>query len=446
MKATITCVGVALLAGCACEPPIASPDASFDVGRDAVDASVDVGRDAPIDAYVPPDAFVPLVLTELDPSACTPPAPLPPRARALPADSTPRILWTRSIRELGIGGGYLNIGAVDHNGDLHFSVLSAQLRGGEVSRTGDLLGYGTGFERTKGPSGALTILPDESAAEWSNSSIRIDESPPREVPRSIWWPHNGDPDERTIGVAMAATSDGLYAYRGYGNGTLRKYCADGRLQWELSGVTSTYFQVDDDDSVWIRRPDGPDEVNVRVDRHGSVVEAVDGYVDFAGTSRWISTLDADGETVTHRRVVGGVELDRIVSDRPVRPDPFGGAWVQVGPSTADWVHHVDGVDVGRLTAYINGAPVGEDGSFLVREISASDEYSLARVLPTGEVAWRLSVPLLGYITHDIDGRVYLYGGDQIVAVQTDVLPPNVRGCWQHRCNPLANMSIAPYPG
>jgi hypothetical protein len=245
---------------------------------------------------------------------------------------------------------------------------------------------------------------------------------------------------------MAATSDGLYAYRGYGNGTLRKYCADGRLQWELSGVTSTYFQVDDDDSVWIRRPDGPDEVNVRVDRHGSVVEAVDGYVDFAGTSRWISTLDADGETVTHRRVVGGVELDRIVSDRPVRPDPFGGAWVQVGPSTADWVHHVDGVDVGRLTAYINGAPVGEDGSFLVREISASDEYSLARVLPTGEVAWRLSVPLLGYITHDIDGRVYLYGGDQIIAVQTDVLPPNVRGCWQHRCNALANLSVVPYPG
>jgi hypothetical protein len=446
MKATITCVGVALLAGCACEPPIASPDASFDVGRDAVDASVDVGRDAPIDAYVPPDAFVPLVLTELDPSACPPPAPLPPRARALPADSTPRILWTRSIRALGISDGYLNIGAVDHNGDLHFSVLSAQLRGGEVSRTGDLLGYGEGFTLTKGPSGALTILPDDSAAEWSDSSIRIDESPPREFPRSIWWPHNGDPGAYTIGVAMAATSDGLYAYRGYGNGTLRKYCADGRLQWELSGVSSWYFLVDDEDSVWIRRPNGPDEVSVRVDRHGSVVEAVDGNVAFAATSRWINTLNADGTTVTYRRVVGGVEVDRIVSDRPVRPDPFGGAWVQVGSSTVDWVHHVDGVDVGRVTASIDGAPVGEDGSFLVREISASDEYSLARVLPTGEVAWRLSVPLFGYITHDIDGRVYLYVGDQIVAVQTDVLPPNVRGCWQHRCNPLANMSIAPYPG
>jgi hypothetical protein len=47
---------------------------------------------------------------------------------------------------------------------------------------------------------------------------------------------------------------------------------------------------------------------------------------------------------------------------------------------------------------------------------------------------------------DIDRRVYLYADDQIIAVQTDVLPPNVRGCWQHRCNALANMSIAPYPG
>ena len=104
---------------------------------------------------------------------------------------------------------------------LHFSVLSAQLRGGEVSRTGDLLGYGEGFSPTKGPMGDLTILPDDSAAEWSDSFIRIDESPPGEVPRSIWWPHNGDPGAYTIGVAMAATSDGLYAYRGYGNGTLQ---------------------------------------------------------------------------------------------------------------------------------------------------------------------------------------------------------------------------------
>ena len=45
-----------------------------------------------------------------------------------------------------------------------------------------------------------------------------------------------------------------------------------------------------------------------------------------------------------------------------------------------------------------------------------------------------------------DDRVYLYCLDTITAVQTDVLPPNVRGCWQHRCNALANMSIAPYPG
>ena len=432
----------ALIAGCTCGEPFVG----FDARALTPDASMDVGRDAPIDAYASPDASITeLALEEFDPTPCAPVA-LPPRNRMLPVDATPRVLWTRSLDELGVEGVFYDRGAIDRTGDLHFSTLLFELRGGEISRDGALLGFGDGSDRTEGPLGLMTILPNDRAAEWSDSIVRIDESPPSTSPQTIYWPHDGNPRIETTGIGMAATSDGLYAYRGYGGGRLRKYCADGRLQWELSGVPSRNLQVDEEDSVWIRGTDAAGATSVRVDRDGRVIEREDGYVEFADTSRWIHSLNADGRTLIYRRVVDGVEVDRIVSDRPVFPDPFGGAWVAVGPSTVDWVHRVGGVDVGRLTASLSGAPVGEDGSFLVREISASDEYSLIRVLPTGEVAWRLSVPPFGFITHDIDGRVYLYGGHQIIAVQTDVLPPNVRGCWQHRCNALANMSIAPYPG
>jgi hypothetical protein len=50
-----------------------------------------------------------------------------------------------------------------------------------------------------------------------------------------------------------------------------------------------------------------------------------------------------------------------------------------------------------------------------------------------------------YMTLDVDGRLYLYGSGHVIAVQTDVLPPSVRGCWQHRCSPRGDNRIEPLP-
>jgi hypothetical protein len=62
--------------------------------------------------------------------------------------------------------------------------------------------------------------------------------------------------------------------------------------------------------------------------------------------------------------------------------------------------------------------------------------------PDGSIAWELPVPgEFTYVTHDLDGRVYLYGDGLIMAVQTDVLPPAVRGCWQHRCSAAGDLRI-----
>jgi hypothetical protein len=71
---------------------------------------------------------------------------------------------------------------------------------------------------------------------------------------------------------------------------------------------------------------------------------------------------------------------------------------------------------------------------------------IGRLLPDGAVAWTLPIEQsFVYMTLDVDGRLYLYGAQHVIAVQTDVLPPGVRGCWQHRCSPQGDDRIEPLP-
>ena len=444
MQRLLTFSTLALIAGCTCDEPVVG----FDAQETTPDAPLDAGRDAALDAYTSADAFVPLALTEIDPSPCPTLTPPPRRARALPADSTPRILWTRSVRALGIDEGYPDVGAIDRNGDLHFSVPLLEIRGAEVSGEGALLGFGFGFDRTKAAWGPMMIFPNDHGGEWSGDTIRIDASPPSLGSfQGVAWPNGSGADMRSISVGLAATSDGFYAYRGSSGGRLRKYCMDGRLQWELAGVTSANIRIDVDDSVWLA---GPQDTTQRVDKYGAVVETVRGTVQFAGDDRWVTTLSSDERTFTNIRFVDGIETDRFVSEFAqggVSPDPTGGYSRLLGDPPRS-VRFVGGVEVSSIPADGSGGvfgSYGEDGSTI--RFRTTDPPSLSRRMPNGSLVWELEFPTpFRSITHDIDGRVYLYGLDTIIAVQTDVLPPNVRGCWQHRCNALANMSIAPYPG
>jgi hypothetical protein len=408
-------------------------------------ASVDVTPDAGMDAFdwSTADAFTPLRLTEFDPSPCAPVPPPRRRPRALPSDPTPRILWTRHIRDLGLEG-YPNPGAIDRNGDLHFSTLFAQLRGAEMGVDGTLLGYGFGFDRSDA-MGMMTILPDDHAAEWAGEMIRIDASPPvLDTIRAIDFRDPGGPPADPTRIAeLAATSDGLYAFRSSGGGRLRKFCLDGRLQWELAGLYGGGMRVDVDDSIWIPASDG---ISLHIDRHGGVLETVYGSIQFAGESRWVGTLDPEEAMITWVRSVDGVEQFRLTapSDRSLSPDPTGAYWLLVGdPPRA--TRFIDGVELTSrpLPDSIYGASAA-DGSWL--RWRSGDLVTVSRELPNGTVAWELELPgPIRSFTHDVDGRVYVYGSDHITAIQTDVLPPNVRGCWQYRCNPLANLSIVPLP-
>lgn len=413
------------------------------VRRDArsVDAPPDAGTDA--FAWWHFDAFTPLQLTEFNPAPCTPVPPPPRRPRALPADSTPRILWTRNVRELGLES-FPNPGAVDRNGDLHFSTLLIQARGAEIAVDGTLLGYGFGFDRDD-IMGPMMILPDDHAAEWAGDRIRIDSSPPAlDTIRAInFYEPVGPPGNPSRIVELAATSDGLYAFRSAGGGRLRKFCLDGRLQWELAGLYGGGMSVDVDDSIWIPVSEG---VNVHVDRQGAILETVVGSIQFAGESRWVGTRDPGGATITWIRSVDGVERFRLTAraDRGLNPDPTGG-YSMLADDPSRTVRFVDGVEVAsrpRPTSHYGAS--GEDGSVL--RWTSTGRSTVSREFPDGTVAWELELPgPISSLIHDIDGRVYVYGVLHITAIQTDVLPPNVRGCWQYRCNALANRSIVPLP-
>ena len=457
-----TLIGTAV-AGCSCSPPAASDadTSSLDASMalDAVADRIDVGTDARVDAWAE-DAWVSpeLVLRTIDPSPCPPVAALPRRPRGLPVDATPRVLWRRTFGELGIEGYPLSAGALGRDGHVHLSTVSFGHQHFEIDGDGALLGGGLPGGRGKGPTGPMAALFDGRVAEWSQSRIRLDHTPPEpdsggmlefraDGPRDFDW------------VDVSATSDGFYAYRS-SRGLLRKYCADGRLQWELLGINgNAYFQVEDDDSIWFNAGPATDFRMVRVDRNGAVVERLpwpsgvshEGMsVLFADTTRFVNTLSVDGRTsfVVAIEGVSGRELYRI--EHPVeelqafRPDPFGGVWI--GLSSVAGVRYVDGVEVARASPNesLQDAIITADGSMLTAG-SSIESPSVVRLLPDGSIGWELPVPLFPEnMILDVDGRLYFFE-TEVVAVQTDVLPPGIRGCWQHRCSPGGDNRIEPLP-
>ena len=131
-----------------------------------------------------------------------------------------------------------------------------------------------------------------------------------------------------------------------------------------------------------------------------------------------------------------------------RLTPDGSLWVIDDDASGE---HLSLYRDGRLTAvspfsFLPDAPQGSDGSLLIQGPGAGDSAQLNRLLPDGTVAWTLPISEpFESMTLDVDGRVYLYGGGHVIAVQTDMLPPGVRGCWQHRCSPHGDNRIEPLP-
>lgn len=463
----ISLASVALLHGCTCGtgPQPSDGGAQRDVFHVADTAPLDALDAQPMDTLRTPDTSdaisfdtpdsppARLVLTVIDPTPCAPIPPLPRRARALPADSTPRVLWRRPSTDIGIGYIY-DAGAIDPLGQLHISGVLRTHNAAVVDRDGAVVGVSGGFERDDyGPFGPMAILPSGQSLEWTVGGLRLDlRLSPEPVSVPVHFPELSRSDiETSFGVA--STSGGFYASRPNGAG-LRMYCyerdARPRLRWELSNATQGYLQVEADDSVWLSGIPASGGRAFRVSVDGEIVEYAElpdgrpiSSIEFAGALR-VGRVDS----ATMTEIVGiesGVERFRITrpstSSSNSRVDPLGAVWVSNGTTAT---RYVDGVAASTFTRF--GITFAEDGSSLLTDSTTGAE-TLQRILPDGSVAWTLPIGAwYRYVSMDIDGRVYLYGGDTITAVQTDVLPPNVRGCWQHRCNALANMSIAPYPG
>jgi hypothetical protein len=433
--------------GCACQGTPTPADASPDVTEDARRRP----RDAFIipDAHVVPDAGPPFTLIERDPSPCPPIDIAPQRPRRLPADATPRVLWTASLAELGVPGMIPDQGAVDRQGGVHFSTAFFLHQGAELDREGLLLGFGAGIEggdlRRFSP---MAILPDDRAIEGSGDFLRIDASPPSpSVLNLVSFPV---PEEGfSSGPFIATTSDGFYALRTLDS--LRKYCADGRLQWEMPIGTANGILTEPDDSVWLFGSSNTAGLAVRILPNGTVGEWVrsseeghGSYVMFADDLRWVSTLSRNETTVLSTVERDGAvlyRLERSVLDAVCQFTPRGDLWCKDDNGGTPIWHRFEN---GEETSDVAEVPLsyqtlfGEDGSMMFTGGSRGSN-ELICLDPHGRVRWRVDLPhAAGYLSHDIDGRVYLYGGQHVMAVQTDVLPPAVRGCWSWRCNYLAN--------
>ena len=158
---------IGLVAGCSCGEPVLVPDAESDAPPSADAFVLDAGepdapRDVGMDAWEP-DAWIPdrLILREYDTTPCPPVTPQPHRPRALPADSTPRVLWSRTQAEAGITGTIYGPGAIDRAGHLRLSSLGFSHELHEVDASGLPLGSGYPGGRSKeGPYGPLLVLSD----------------------------------------------------------------------------------------------------------------------------------------------------------------------------------------------------------------------------------------------------------------------------------------------
>jgi streptogramin lyase len=456
-----TCaVAVGLVAGCSCGEPVLVPDTGSDAPPSADAFLLDAGepdapRDVGMDAWEP-DAWIPdrLILREYDMTPCPPVVPQPHRARALPADSTPRVLWTRSYLDLGIEGVTYNAGSVDRQGNLTFDARLVTSSVFEVDPAGALRGAGQHFTVEKGLYGPTVSLVDGRSVEFFLYGLRLDSAPPIADDTILVDFRSLSP----IGVdfaELAATSDGGFYAQRASHSALRKYCGDGRLQWELLGIhRADGMLVEADDSVWLPGTSAATDYQVaRVDPLGHEIERVpypEGTAPTGMTQRVvgdvsiINAFSSDERTLVIVARRESAELWRV----PLDVEDF----FVVTPAGHIWINDRSS---GDLTLYESGLPTivaapvalsiaGEDGSFL--GIYGPGVSGIQRLRPDGTIAWTLPISEpFDHMTLDVDGRLYLYGSGHVIAVQTDVLPPSVRGCWQHRCSPRGDNRIEPLP-
>ena len=409
---------------------------SLDARRDAF--SLDVGRDA-----FSPDAFAYPEFPLIRFAWCPAREVVRPRG-ALPSNATPRVLWAYPQEAFGVSGRI--VGTTRAEGLLFVGSLGDGYQMTAITSTGSA-SYRSAVIMEEGPFGPLTFASGR-LIEWSTPGVRVSAFLDRTGER-VW------PLGALRNVELAGTSDGFFLYADESNELLH-YCVSAtetRRHWSMGGLPTgakgAAFVLADN-SIWMRGVPASLGRAFHVGIEGNVLEFASTpsgepsvSVEFAGDLTFFRTL-LSPDLITAR---GDAVLARTPVAGPYRIDPSGSIWTRDTLGTR-WTRFELGVAVAQTPAdrtldlgATYALPIGEDGSFLLHGGTPAAP-TLLRMNADGSIAWELPMPSdFTYVTHDLDGRVYLYGEGAIMAVQTDVLPPSVRGCWQHRCSPAGDLRI-----
>lgn len=451
-------------------PIDAGQDSTTDArdGGDAGDADADVADAGPVWAVEP---TLDVVSTE----PCADWAVMADtRPRGLPSDATPRQLWRWRTYDdpvylaLGLFNQYL-AGGPSIGPDGHLYIIGPE-RDRVMSLTRD--GHARWISPAMGGDllPTVAIAPDGDAyvaqAFGGGEFILLRFSPSGDVVGRYPLarrPAGATPSMETVN--SIAMGPGGMVYATTAQGRLVATCR-GSVRWVMtlrfvvSGHPSygLHALVDTHGVIWLS---GAASQVFRVSAGGAVLETISGesphhYLGTAylgGGQTLLGAGSADGSLFWGYLWRDGRfvrQFDDEIHYTKYLLDPVGGIWqITRRPPTAGTYtmsRWVDGVE--QWTSERNVIqPFGFPGAWAgdASRIEVRRGGGIRRALPTGEDAWghefdRATGVNAGFfsINLDVDGVAYVESGGDIVAFQTDVLPPAESGCWDLGCNRRRN--------
>ncbi len=396
------------------------------------------------------------------------------RPRGLPASSTPRQLWRWRAYDdpvylaTGLFNQYLHGGpSIGPDGNLYIigpeqDRVMSLTRDGNARWISDAVGGELLPTMTMAPDGDAYVAESLGGGEFA--LLRF--SPSGELVgggRLVRRPAGASPSaERVNNIAMGP---GGMVYATTPHGRLVATCR-GSVRWVMTlryvvSGTAAYglrVMIDRDGVLWLTAAASQ---TFRLTADGAVLETIvdespHNFLRLHSLGGGQALLSA-ATTDSSRYWANLWEEGRIVHRFDEEPhlsmyllDPLGAVWqIQRRPpefgvfTTSRWVDEVEtwSLETGGLMSPGYPGAWGSDAS----RIETRRGGGIRRVLPTGVEAWghefdRIAGPSAGHFTInlDVDGVAYVESGGDIVAFQTDVLPPLESGCWDIGCNRRRN--------
>jgi len=453
----ISLLYLSVLAGCSC-----GPESELDTG---------ILADVLLDAPDTPTWEVEV----LSRAPCLPWAPSAPLAPAtLPADATPRRLWVFDVEEDAAFQAALRASSLPLR-QLVFPTLapdgSVRLFGPDgssvtsVSADGEFLGLaGQGLAESEGLYfGPPVVDPEGTAWMVSRPTSASPEARLVSYREGMFTPNVVIPnvDSGLTRARVIIGAGGLIAVN-YGIETTVT-CRGTRAQWRSRSAINPGVSLADGtfwsalDRGWITSPDGTlRAAAITLPVSPIAPHSVSNLAVLSAGRFWFELVAPPFETLN--LWLGDGEVWQQI---PVgTPTDLGGVqlssrwvWVIRQEGAIQSFASVEGTTMlsttrvaSGLTSYLPTA----DGSLLI--VENAEPPNLLRLMPDGTIPWR--VPLLGSrderlsgadtaVSLDQRGVLYITNGiSQVIAVQTDTLPPPDGTCWIPGCNGRRDSSVS----